>query len=87
MASTATASGLDASRHIKPKKALVVHVEAVGEGPLDDVGNAVVGGGVLVGSLQPPNQPGCWQLEVNVDVGSDGFVVKVGAGAGEGVLE
>lgn len=65
-----------------------MQVDVVGEGTGDEVGSdELVGGAVLVGSLQPPNQPWCRQLELEVDVGKDEVVVMVGAGAGAGVLE
>lgn len=65
-----------------------MQVDVVGEGTGDGVGgDEVVGGAVLVGSLQPPNQPGCRQLGLAVDVGEGEVVVIVGAGAGAGVLD
>jgi hypothetical protein len=62
-------------------------MDVVGEGAGDEAGNDEdVGDAVLVESLQPPNQSGCWQLEMDVAMGKDDVVVMVGAGAGVGLL-
>lgn len=43
---------------------------------------------VVVGSLQPPNQPGCLQDVLDaVGVGGDDVVVMLGAGAGVALEE
>jgi hypothetical protein len=74
----------DGSRQTNPNQALEVQVcELVA---LEDEDRVVDEGEgeVLVGSLQPPNQPGS-QHEL-VDVGTDIVVVTVGAGEALGVL-
>ena len=53
------------------------------------VGLGMVGAGVeeavvvIVGSLQPPNQPGCLQLDRSLEVGKDEVEVIVGAGVAD----
>lgn len=54
-----------------------LHVDGEAVGVSDE---EVAGGSV--GSLHPPNQPGCLQLELGEEVGKEDVVVMMGAGTG-----